>query len=125
MHLDHLINKVNKHFECDIRKQTRKRSVVMSRGAYFWLARHTTKNSLNKIGSSVGRDHASVLYCLRNFNDWINFDPFFKADFESLKIQVLSQFKTKKMQPKTLLYKYNNMLIENEILKNEIKKLKK
>lgn len=29
------------------------------------------------------------------------------------------------MQPKTLLYKYNNMLIENEILKNEIKKLKK
>ena len=97
----------------------------MSRGAYFWLARHTTKNSLNKIGSSVGRDHASVLYCLRNFNDWINFDPFFKADFESLKIQVLSQFKTKKMQPKTLLYKYNNMLIENEILKNEIKKLKK
>jgi hypothetical protein len=97
----------------------------MSRGAYFWLARYTTKNSLNKIGRSVGRDHASVLYCLRNFNDWIKFDPFFKADFESLKIQVLSQFKTKKMQPKTLLYKYNNMLIENEILKNEIKKLKK
>tara|TARA_R100001460_G_scaffold79415_1_gene120418 strand:- start:1152 stop:1529 length:378 start_codon:yes stop_codon:yes gene_type:complete len=125
MNLKYLINKVNKHFGCDIKKNSRKRKLVMSRGAYFWLARHTTNNSLQKIGDSVGRDHASVSYSLANFNDWLRFDEFFKADFESLKVSVLSRFKTKKMPPQTLLYKYNNMLIENEILKNEIKKLKK
>lgn len=125
MHLKYLINKVNKHFNCDITKESRKRNIVMSRATYFWLARHTTGHSLQKIGSSVNRDHASVLHSLRNFDDWLKFDVFFKADFETLKMQVLSQFETKKMTPQTLLYKYNNLLIENDILKNEIKNLKK
>jgi len=125
MELKYLIKKVNKHFDCDIRKDTREREVVMARGAFFWLAKHTSKKSVKKIGASVGRDHASVLYCLKNFNDWLRFDEFFKADFESLKIAVLSEFKSEKMTPETLIYKYNRLVIENDILKNEIKKLKR
>ena len=125
MNLDYLIKLVNQYFDCDIRKESRKRSIVMSRATYFWLARYTTSFSLAKIGSSVNRDHASVLHSLRNFDDWLKFDPFFKADFETLKIRVLSKIEHKKMSPQTLLYKYNNLVIENDILKNEIKKLKK
>ena len=125
MELKYLIKKVNKHFDCDIRKDTREREVVMARGAFFWLAKHTSKKSVKKIGASVGRDHASVIYCLKNFNDWLRFDEFFKADFESLKIAVLSEFKTEKLTPQSMLYKYNCLVIENDILKNEIKKLKR
>jgi hypothetical protein len=55
----------------------------------------------------------------------VRFDEFFKADFESLKIAVLSEFKAQKMSPESLLYKYNLLVIENDILKNEIKKFKR
>ena len=125
MTLEYLIKRVNKHFDCDIKQDTREREIVMARGAFFWLAKHTSKKSLKKIGASVGRDHASVVYSLKNFNDWLRFDEFFKADFESLKIAVLSEFKAQKMTPESLLYKYNFLVIENDILKNEIKKFKR
>ena len=125
MELKYLIKKVNKHFDCDIRKDTREREVVMARGAFFWLAKHTSKKSVKKIGAAVNRDHASVVYSLKNFSDWLRFDEFFKADFESLKIAVLSEFKTEKLTPQSMLYKYNCLVIENDILKNEIKKLKR
>jgi hypothetical protein len=125
MTLEYLIKRVNKHFDCDIKQDTREREIVMARGAFFWLAKHTSKKSLKKIGASVGRDHASVVYSLKNFSDWCRFDEFFKADFESLKIAVLSEFKAQKMSPESLLYKYNLLVIENDILKNEIKKFKR
>lgn len=125
MTLEYLIKRVNKHFDCDIKQDTREREIVMARGAFFWLAKHTSKKSLKKIGASVGRDHASVVYSLKNFSDWLRFDEFFKADFESLKIAVLSEFKAQKMTPESLLYKYNLLIIENDILKNEIKKFKR
>ena len=83
------------------------------------------KKSVKKIGEAVGRDHASVVYGLRNFNDWLRFDEFFKSEFESLKIQILSDFKAEKLTPESMLYKYNNLVIENDILRNEIKKLKR
>jgi hypothetical protein len=125
MTLEYLIKRVNKHFDCDIKQDTREREIVMARGAFFWLAKHISKKSLKKIGASVGRDHASVVYSLKNFSDWLRFDEFFKADFESLKIAVLSEFKAQKMTPESLLYKYNLLIIENDILKNEIKKFKR
>ena len=85
MEFKDLIKKVNKHFKCDITQDSRSREVVMARAAFYWIARHTTKSSLAKIGDSVGRDHASVLYSLKNFDDWLRFDEFFKADFEAFK----------------------------------------
>lgn len=125
MKLEYLVKKVNKHFECDIKTNTRERDIVMARGAFFWLAKHVSKKSVKKIGEAVGRDHTSVVYGLKNFNDWLRFDEFFKADFESLKIAVLSEFKTEKLTPQSMLYKYNCLVIENDILKKEIKKLKR
>jgi hypothetical protein len=123
MTLEYLIKRVNKHFDCDIKKDTREREIVMARGAFFWLAKHTSKKSLKKIGASVGRDHASVVYSLKNFSDWLRFDEFFKADFESLKIAVLSEFKAQKMSPESLLYKYNLLVIEKRYIKKRNKKI--
>ena len=124
MELKYLVEKTNKHFDCDITMDTRQREIVMARGAFFWLAKHTTNKSLKKIGAAVGRDHASVLYNLANFNDWLRFDEFFKADFEALKMIVLNQYKKNRFNAETLVYRYNCLVIENDILKTEIKKLK-
>jgi len=123
--LNELIVKVDKHFNCDISQNTRQREIVMARGAFFWLARNTTFYSLAKIGKSVKRDHSSVVYALKHFQSWIDQDVVFKSNFESLKKNILSGFEEKFMTNDELLYQYNSLKIENDILKKELIKLKK
>lgn len=124
MELKQIIKLVNKHFKCDIRQNKRDRELVMARAVYFWLAKNVCKISMKKIGAAVGRDHASVLYGLANLDNWIRFDDFFRVDFETIKMIVLSNYETEKMTAETLLYKYNTLLIENDILKKQLKNKK-
>jgi|TARA_R100000149_G_C5873323_1_gene137102 hypothetical protein len=121
MELKQIIKLVNKHFKCDIRQNKRDRELVMARAVYFWLAKNVCKISMKKIGAAVGRDHASVLYGLANLDNWIRFDDFFRVDFETIKMIVLSNYESEKMTAETLLYKYNTLLIENDILKKQLK----
>lgn len=121
MELKQIIKLVNKHFNCDIRQNKRDRELVMARAVYFWLAKNVCKISMKKIGAAVGRDHASVLYGLANLDNWIRFDDFFRIDFETIKMIVLSTYESEKMTAETLLYKYNTLLIENDILKKQLK----
>jgi len=124
MELKQIIKLVNKHFKCDIRQNKRDREIVMARAVYFWLAKNVCKISMKKIGAAVGRDHASVLYGLANLDNWIRFDDFFRVDFETLKMIVFSNYESEKMTAETLLYKYNTLLIENDILKKQLKNKK-
>tara|TARA_R110002020_G_scaffold474408_1_gene705662 strand:+ start:52 stop:429 length:378 start_codon:yes stop_codon:yes gene_type:complete len=121
MELKQIIKLVNKHFNCDIRQNKRDRELVMARAVYFWLAKNVCKISMKKIGAAVGRDHASVLYGLANLDNWVRFDDFFRIDFETIKMIVLSNYESEKMTAETLLYKYNTLLIENDILKKQLK----
>tara|TARA_Y100000385_G_C13097926_1_gene642563 strand:+ start:240 stop:617 length:378 start_codon:yes stop_codon:yes gene_type:complete len=125
MELEYLIKKVNKHFNCDITQNSRERELVMARAVYFWLAKYTSKKSMKKIGAAVGRDHASVVYSLSNLDNWIKWDDFFRVDFETLKMIVLSSYETEKITAESLLYKYNNLVIENDVLKKQLKKYQK
>ncbi|MAA76648.1 MAG: hypothetical protein CML73_01260 [Rhodobiaceae bacterium] len=125
MELEYLIKKVNKHFNCDITQNSRERELVMARAVYFWLAKYTSKKSMKKIGAAVGRDHASVVYALSNLDNWIKWDDFFRVDFETLKMIVLSSYETEKITAESLLYKYNNLVIENDVLKKQLKKYQK
>ena len=124
MELKQIIKLVNKHFKCDITQNKRDRELVMARAVYFWLAKNVCKISMKKIGAAVGRDHASVLYGLANLDNWIRFDDFFRVDFETIKMIVLSNYESEKMTAETLLYKYNSLLIENDILKKQLKNKK-
>jgi len=125
MELEYLIKKVNKHFNCDITQNSRERELVMARAVYFWLAKYTSKKSMKKIGAAVGRDHASVVYSLSNLDNWIKWDDFFRVDFETLKMIILSSYETEKITAESLLYKYNNLVIENDVLKKQLKKYQK
>ena len=124
MKLQKIVNKVNQHFDCDITINIRQRDIVMARGAYFYLAKKTTTKSLKDIGAAVGRDHSSVLYSLSNFDDWIMFDKNFNEKFEILKSKILKNFQQCNMTPEKLLHEYNRLIIENDILKNQIKNYK-
>ena len=86
------------------------------------------KNQQKKSVRRLDRDHASVLYGLSEFQTiGLRFDDFFKAlILKRLKIDCfICSYETKKMTAESLLYKYNTLLIENDILKKEIKKSKK
>ena len=64
--LDELIDYVNATLGLDIRQDTRKREFVDARAFYYELARRLTNNSLHKIGSSLNKDHSTVVYNLNN-----------------------------------------------------------
>ena len=54
-------------FKIDIERRTRKREVVEARYMYYEICR-MRRMSLNEIGQSVGKDHATVLHGTKRFS---------------------------------------------------------
>ena len=75
---------VEQHFDIDIKKNTRKRQYVEARGIYFYLTRYYTRMSLSAIGKTMGRDHSTVLYFVRQVPDWLSFDLQLKKDYDTI-----------------------------------------
>ena len=68
----------------ELLSKTRRREVSDMRQFTFWSIRSTTKLSLGAIGGIFGRDHATVLHGLRNFESLINTDKVYKESVRSL-----------------------------------------
>lgn len=68
----------------ELLSKTRRREVSDMRQFTFWCIRSTTKLSLGAIGGIFGRDHATVLHGLRNFEGLINTDKVYKESVRSL-----------------------------------------
>tara|TARA_R110000787_G_scaffold235580_1_gene342273 strand:+ start:270 stop:734 length:465 start_codon:yes stop_codon:yes gene_type:complete len=64
--LRQIVNFVIRETGQNIRKTTRLRDVSDARAVYYKIARETTHFSLDKIGESVGKHHASVIHSLKN-----------------------------------------------------------
>jgi hypothetical protein len=60
--------KVQQLARLKLTRNTRLRRYVYPRAIYFKLCKEFTHSTLVEIGSSVGRDHASVLHGLKVFN---------------------------------------------------------
>lgn len=125
MVLDKLLKKVNNHFNIDITQNSRKRELVMARAAFFWLARKKTRYSLNRIGLMVKRDHSTVLYSIKNFENWLNCDSNFKNEFEKLQKIVFNELSVDDLIEKKVLIKYKFLKIAKELLIAEVTKLNK
>ena len=68
----------------DLLSKTRRREVSDMRQFTFWSIRSTTKLSLGAIGGIFGRDHATVIHGIRNFEALIHSDKIFKESVKSL-----------------------------------------
>jgi len=124
MDLKYIIQVVNNHFDLDIRENKRDRYIVMCRAVYFYFAKKTTNFSLARIGKKVNRDHSSVLYSLRNFENWIAYDKEFENEFKKVE-KILTNKKTvTEYRDERLNYKYKMLQIAREFLINEINKIK-
>ena len=75
--LESILDKVCKHLELDvprIKAKGRTRTNANARFYYFYLAKRYTEYSLASIGAVVGKDHATVIYGIRQINNFIGCD---------------------------------------------------
>tara|TARA_R110000803_G_scaffold201950_1_gene266890 strand:+ start:475 stop:960 length:486 start_codon:yes stop_codon:yes gene_type:complete len=80
---------VEDYFKLDFSKKLRKREYVEARAIYYKLLRENTRMSLAAIGSSMNRDHATVLHSLRQIEDWLQYDKQIKQDYDTLNNRVI------------------------------------
>jgi len=81
---------VENYFELSISKNTRKRQYVEARAIYFKLCREFTQLSLEQIGKSVNRDHASVLHGVRSINTWVQVDKRMSNSMHILRNKIIN-----------------------------------
>ena len=81
---------VENYFEISISRNTRKRQYVEARAIYFKLCREFTQLSLEQIGKSVNRDHASVLHGVRSINTWVQVDKRMKNSMHILRNKIIN-----------------------------------
>lgn len=72
----------------DIDTKRRLRPIVEARALYYKLCRDYTFHSLAEIGKSVGRDHATVLWGIQNFNNWSDQNVTLKSTYLNLKTSI-------------------------------------
>lgn len=63
----------------DINQVSRKREIIEARAVYYKILKQIDKKkSLKSIGASVGKDHATVLHSLKNYDMFEQFNPTLK-----------------------------------------------
>ena len=81
---------VENYFELSISRNTRKRQYVEARAIYFKLCREFTQLSLEQIGKSVNRDHASVLHGVKSINTWVQVDKRMSNSMHILRNKIIN-----------------------------------
>lgn len=80
-----LIKKITEqYFKINIKRNTRKREYIEARAFYYKFCRMYTKDSLNIIGVSMGRDHACVINALDRLDGWLTYDKRLIAYYSEL-----------------------------------------
>ena len=76
---------VQDEFKLNIKRKTRRHIYVVARTVYFKLCRDYTSFSLQGIGTTLKKDHATVLHACKTVNNLVDTDKQFKgyiADIE-------------------------------------------
>ena len=90
MNKDTIKQIVENYFEISISRNTRKRQYVEARAIYYKLCRIFTQLSLEQIGKSVNRDHASVLHGVKSINTWVQVDKRMNNNMRILKNKIIN-----------------------------------
>ena len=104
-------------FDIDLTKRTRKREYVAKRCIYFKIARSTSGASFESIGKSVGRNHATVMHSLKEFEYIIKNDPFYHALYIKVRLKcgVIIKNKFEKQIDKQEYYLHQNINLKAEL----------
>ncbi len=100
---------------CDVVERTRQREYVQARSIFYRFARDN-KQTLQAIGKFLERDHATVMHSLKKFEQDVQYDSVFRANYSAVK-DILGNLDVKDCEDatETLLEAYemrNTYLIE-------------
>lgn len=63
-----IIELIEQELEIDITQECRKREIVEARALYFYVIKQLyPKRSLNSIGNTLNKNHATVIHALKNY----------------------------------------------------------
>ena len=69
---------------CDVVERTRQREYVQARSIFYRFARDN-KQTLQAIGKFLKRDHATVMHSLKKFEQDVEYDSAFRANYNAVK----------------------------------------
>lgn len=75
---------VEDYYKLKIDSKTRQRKYVEARAVYYKLLRENSRMSLQAIGNTMNKDHATVLHSLRQIKDWLEYDKELKRDYNTI-----------------------------------------
>ena len=124
--LEVIINIVEDVFGVDIRTTCRKRIYINARACYFYLAKKYTTRTLDKIGSAVGVNHATVINGLVKLQTYKRYDGFEnlhkEAVISAMKVFIKSD-KNTSMKEKTEIDFVNHFAFIAEVRRKKNERL--
>ena len=107
----------------DINEVSRKREIIEARAVYYKILKQIDKKkSLKSIGASVGKDHATVLHSLNNYDMFEQFNPTLKL-FRKQILQRLNYASTEQILDMSKDELINSLQIDIMKLNDEIENL--
>ena len=94
----HTIKKIVMDTGVNILSSSRDHEVVINRWLYYTLAKEYTQYSLREIGEIVGRNHATVIYGLKQFENERQWDKDLQTKYERLSIICMKKMRCNTMK---------------------------
>lgn len=110
--MDEIKKIIQNHFQLNISEKSRRFDLVFARACYFKICRDLTNNSYQKIGSSLGKNHATVMHGIKTLNDLIETDKDLQNRYYTLLNKFSEYNKIKeKMTLTQLVTEYNKLVL--------------
>jgi len=94
----HTIKKIVMDTGVNILSSSRDHEVVINRWLYYTLAKKYTHYSLREIGEVVGRNHATVIYGLKQFENERQWDKNLQTKYDRLSIICMKKMRCNTMK---------------------------
>lgn len=118
---DYIKRRIKDITNINISKRTRKREIVEYRALYCFLVRKYSNQSLPEIGDSIGKNHATVIHALKNYEMYERYNEKVRMTRSKIEDELVSQTEFT-ISSKTLS---QELLSLNYELREELNKYKK
>jgi len=98
--LENLRSITDRCLKSDISGKSRVRHNVYARIIYSYIAKNNTNNCFRIIGEEINRDHATVIYHVRIFNELKKYDDFYKMYLTVMRNLVYTKSREESKKPK-------------------------
>ena len=121
-------NLVQQVYKIDITRNRRTINYVQARAIYYKLCLDHSPMNLSAIAKSIGKNHATILHSLRQFEIYLRFIPKFKENYNFIKGAYLEgemfPDRKKRLTMDELIFKYNELIVLVDKLRAELEQSK-